>query len=248
MIARLVGRPVREPSHRWLFVAVATLLVATASPALAQERATYGARPAPGEGDRSSGSFALSVATGSATTDAVEIFNLTDEPAAFDVYAVDVESSSTGDRVAAARDAKQPTGPAAWIAVNVTAVEVPPRASALVAFTIAVPNDTPIGDHLAALMVEPHQAADAGTIVSRTRVGLWVEIEVLKGSDAAPVVPTGPTISWDVPWILLAALALIALAAVILYLGRGRWRARLEEWREERALIRDFRNRRRHQS
>lgn len=247
MIARLVGRPVREPSHRWILVLVAALFVTIMSPALAQDSATYGARPAPGEGDRSSGSFVLSVGIGSAISDAVEIFNLADEPAAFDVYAVDAERTSSG-RVAGARGAEPPTGPAAWVAVDLTVVEVPPRSSALVAFTVAVPDDTPLGDHLAALMVEPHQAVDAGTIVSRTRVGLWVEIEVHEGSDAAPVVPPGPAISWDVPWIPIIAVAMIAFAAVLLYVSRRRWHAWLEQWREERALIRDFRSRRRHEA
>jgi hypothetical protein len=232
---RLVGWPVREPSRRRVLVLVAALLVTMTSPALAQDRATYGARPAPGEGDRSSGSFFLSVGTGSTTSDAVEIINLAGEPASFDVYAVGVARGSRGERLAASRDAVRTMGPASWIAVEPAVVEVPPRSSALVPFTVAVPDNTPLGEHMAALMVEPRQPADSGTIVSKSRVGLWVEITVLDGRGVAPdpTVPGGPM---SQSWALLVALtvALILCAGVLLFVTRDRLRRALAGWRERR--------------
>ena len=243
-----VGRPIRREFHRCaLILAAAAMLVAPTAVGAADDWTGYAARPAPGDGDRDSGRFELAVTAGSSASDAIEIFNLTDDPAAFDVYAADVVETTGGGRAPASRDIAL-SGPATWIVVSRAVVELETRSSTLVDFTVEVPADAATGAHTAALLVEPRGTDPLGTITSRTRVGLWVEIQVLDGSDASPVVPSSPAISWDVPWIPLVAVALIVFAAVLLYLSRRRWHSWLEQWREERALIRDFRSRRRHQA
>lgn len=246
MIEHPVGRSfLREPHRHALIIATALLLIA-AAPALADDWTGYAARPAPGDGDRDSARFELAVAAGASVSDAVEIFNFTDDDAAFDVYAADVVATPEGGRAPAARDVAL-SGPATWILVDRPVVDLAARSSTLVSFTVEVPADASLGPHTSALLVEPRGTDTSGTITSRTRVGLWVEVRVLEGSDAAPVVPPSPAISWDVPWIPFVAVALIAFAAVLLYLSRRRWHAWLEQWREERALIREFRSRRRHE-
>lgn len=245
MTDRLVGRLPAEPSHRRLAALATALLLTLPAPILAADGATYGARPGPGEGDRSSGTIFLTVAAGASVTDAVEVINFTGAPASFDVYVADVVATSEGGRAPAAREVAI-SGAAAWVDVHQPSVEVPGRSGNLVSFSVDPPPNTSPGPYTAAILVQPERAADDGVVTARTRAGLWIEIQVLEGSDAAPVVPPGPAISWDVPWIPLTAVALIGFAAVILYLSRRRWHAWLEEWREERALIRDFRSRRRH--
>lgn len=242
-----VGRPLMRRSRRHALVFAVAVMLAAMAPVHANDWTGYAARPAPGEGDRDSGRFELSVGAGSSVSDAIEIFNLTDDPAAFDVYAADVVATADGGRAPAARDVEV-SGPALWVIVPQTDVELASRSSTIVPFTVEVPAAISPGPYVAALLVEPRGSDSQDTITSRTRVGLWVEIQVLEGSDAAPVIPPGPAISWDVPWIPLIAVGLIAFAAVMLYLGRRRWHAWLEQWREERAVIRDFRRRRRHQA
>ena len=247
MTQRPVGRPIIRRSHRHALMLAVAVIIAAIAPVRANDWTGYAARPAPGEGERDSGRFELSVGAGSSVSDAIEIFNLTDDPATFDVYAADVVATTDGGRAPASREVAV-SGAATWIIVSQAVVDLGARSSTLVEFAVEVPADAANGTHTAAVLVEPRGSDTQSTITSRTRVGLWVEIEVLEGSDAAPVVPPGPAISWDVPWIPLIAVALIALAAVILYLSRRRWHASLEQWREERALIRDFRSRRRHQA
>lgn len=247
MTHRPAGRPIPGRSRRHALLLAAMLLVAAVAPARAADWTGYAARPAPGDGDRDSGRFELSVAAGSSVTDAVELFNLTDEPATFDLYAADVVATADDGRAPADRDAAV-TGPALWVTLERASVELAPRTSTLVAFTVDVPDDTATGAYEAALLVEPRTSESEGTITSRTRVGLWVEIAVLEGSDAAPVTPPGPATGVNLPWAPLAGLALIGCFAVLLYVTRERWHRWFEERREERALLRDFRNRRRQRS
>ena len=248
MAERLVGRPVRGPSHRRVFVLVTALLLALATPAYAQGGATYAVRPAPGDGDRSSGGFDLSVGTGSAVSDAVQIFNFTNDPATFDVYAADVVPTTGGSLAPAAREARI-TGPAAWITVDQATVEVPPRSSTIVPFTINVPVGTPLGNHTAALLVETQGSSDTGTIGSRTRVGLWVRVKVTEfesevlGEESEGL---GDAFTrWVFSWILVILVGL-AFLAWLMYVTRHRRHRWVQHRREERALLRDFRSRRRH--
>jgi hypothetical protein len=247
VIERLVGRLPTEPSHRRVAALATALLFTLSTPVLAEDGATYGARPGPGDGDRSSGTIFLTVAAGASVSDAVEVINLTGQPTSFDVYLADVVATTGGGRAPAGREVAI-SGPAAWIDVPQPSVEVPGRSGNLVSFTVDPPPNTSPGAYTVAILVQPQETATGGAITATTRTGLWIEIQVLEGSDAAPAVPAGPAISWDVPWIPLTAVALIAFAAVILYLSRRRWHVWLEQWREERALIREFRSRRRHEA
>jgi LPXTG-motif cell wall-anchored protein len=244
---RLVGRLRAGPSQRRIVALTIALLLATSTPVMAEDGASYGARPGPGDGDRSSGTITVSVAAGAAVSDAVEVLNLIGEPATFDVYAADVVATTGGGRAPAARDVAV-GGPGAWITVDQPSIEVPGRSGRLVAFTVEPPSSTPKGDYTAAILVEPQSTSDGGTIGTRTRVGLWVEISVREGSDAAPAVPPGPATGMDLPWIPLAGLALIVGAGVLLYVTRERWHRWFEERREEHALLEDFRARRRQRS
>jgi len=239
---RLVGRPVRGPSRRRVFVLFTALLLTLTTPARAQDGAAYGARPAAGGGDRSSAGFNLSVGTNSAVSDAVEILNFTSDPATFDVYVADVVPTTGGSLAPAAREVEI-TGPAAWITVDQATVKVPPRSSTIVSFTVNVPEGTPLGDHTAALLVEPQRSSDSGTITSKTRVGLWVKVKVteLEGEVLGDAVTP-----WGFPWILVISLMGLAFLAWLMYVTRHRRHRWVQHRREERALLRDFRSRRRH--
>jgi hypothetical protein len=223
-------------------VLVGLLIIGLGSPAAAQDGPTFGFRPAPGEGDRSAGAFNLSLAAGSSVSDAAEVLNFADEPTTLDVYVTDVVTATSGGLAPTSRDAER-TGPATWITIERPTIEVPPRGSTPVGFTVAVPADTPPGPHRAALLVELPPTTDGAAVGARMRVGLWVNVSVTtdqSGGDGGSAEP------FDDAWLWLIALGLgVGLALVLAYLTRDRWRDWLRQRQEERALLRDFRARRR---
>ncbi|MEX2184721.1 MAG: hypothetical protein WEC14_09765 [Chloroflexota bacterium] len=233
MSERLIGRPIPALANLRLSVLVAAVFLTVATSVVAQEPTGYAARPAPGDGDRSSARFALSVETGSSVSDAVEIFNLTDEPVSFDVYAAEAVLATGGGLAPASRDAEI-GGAAAWITVDQSTVVVAPRSSLIVRFTIHAPIGTDPGDQRAALLIEPERPTGTGDIAASTRVGLWVDIKVVG------------EIPWRFPWILVIVVLSLAVIAGLLYVTRDRRRRWLADRREEEAMLRDLRNRRRH--
>jgi hypothetical protein len=165
-------------------------------PAERPEGPSYGARPAHHADGPSSGrliSHAVEVDT--LVTDGVEIFNFTDEPASFDVYASDMVGTSGDGLAPAARDAEV-TGPGTWVTVEQETVEVAPRSSLVVPLTIEVPRGTVPGEHVAAFLVEPVRATSEENIESRARVALQVRLEVLGEIDLG--VQLGP-LRWRRP-------------------------------------------------
>jgi hypothetical protein len=139
----------------------------------------YGARPAPlGEAVRASGFFAHSLEAGTGVVDAVEVFNLTNVAASFDIYAADMVESSGGGLTAGPPDLEV-TGPGTWVTPERGTVQVEPRSSARVDFTVDVPQGIAPGDYFASLLVEPRLPVGTGNIETRARIGLRLEIEVL---------------------------------------------------------------------
>jgi hypothetical protein len=162
---------------------VAALLSLAAAPAPEQgdppDGPTYGARPAHhADGARAGRMFAHALEVGTVVTDAVEIFNFTGEPASFDIYPADMVRAS-GDTLAPAARESELTGAGAWLALEEQRVEIPPRTSVLVPFTIEVPPGTVPGAHVAALLVEPIRRSTGQTIEARARVAMQVQLDVL---------------------------------------------------------------------
>ena len=239
-------------SSRWAVfgVALATLLsVASAAgvAASAQNGPGYGVRPALVDGATASGaSFDHSLGAGDSVEDAIEIFNLTDTRAAFDVYATDLVELDEGKTVAASPAAKV-SGSGAWITPVSGEVEVDGRTSAIVEFAVNVPPDTPPGVYGAAVVVEPKDSAAAGAIESRTRIGIRVNIDVLAdgvqaddAGQAAPIPSNNPTSS--PPWLLIVTIlgALVTLALIVMA-TRDRRSAWLARRRDEREMLKEYR-------
>jgi hypothetical protein len=222
MSNRPVGRPGHGPLLWRIPVLGAALLLVAVGQVHAQDE-QYGARPAVSDGGRSSGTFILAVEPGASTSDGVEIFNFTNEPSSFDVYAVDVVLTSDGARTPALRNSER-TGPAAWIRVDKPIVAVPAQGSLIAPFAVTVPSETPPGAYTAALVVEPLRGETSGTIVNRTRIGLWVEVQVGANGSSAPSPDRQPT--W--PWLPMIVAGMLGAGAVIYLLmreGKGPWPA-----------------------
>jgi hypothetical protein len=172
---------VTAPFHNRALAAVVvlTLLLGVGTAAVATEvDADYGARPAPvGDGSRPIDRFQHDLEPGTTITDALQVFNFTDIPAVFDIYAADMVPSSNGGLAPAARETAV-VAEGTWLSPRESTVEVGPRESATVEFDIEVPIEASIGEHRGVILVERHEAPGSGTFDLRTRVGLVVDIEV----------------------------------------------------------------------
>ena len=234
-----VGRSHLAPPRRFAFIIATALLLGFAGPASAEGGpSSYAARPAPGPGDRSSGSFDLTVRAGASVSDAIEIFNYTREAATFAIYGADAVRTTSGSLAPAAREAPI-TGPGSWIKVAQANVSVPSRASVTVAFNVEVPQGAALGRTTAAVLVEPRKDHSGGTVGTITRVGLWLNIDVTQGE-------AGATPASIYPWIVLVVALVLGFLAWLAYVSRDRRRRWFEERREEHEAIRDLRARRRH--
>ena len=145
----------------------------------AEDLPDYGVRTARlNDVERPGNTVFHAVESGSSVTDALEIFNFTSEPMVFDVYSADMVPISNEGSTAASRTVDV-TGTGLWIIPSVDTVEVAPHTSLLVDFDIIVPEGTPPGDEEGALLVEPQTGPTGGSIESRTRIGVRVQIEVV---------------------------------------------------------------------
>lgn len=171
----------RKPSHRLAagVVACTLSLALPVSAAGSEAEADYGVRPAPiGDSTRSIDRFTHSLEPGTTITDALQIFNFSNEVLRFDVYSSDLVPSNTGSLAPAARE-MEITGAGNWIRPATGSVEVGPRGSAQVSFDITVPEGVTPGQYGAAVLVEREGAIGSGAIQATARVGLLLELEVL---------------------------------------------------------------------
>jgi hypothetical protein len=166
---------------------------------------SYGVRPAHhADGPRAGRLIAHALEVDTVVTDGVEIFNFTDEPARFEVYAADMIATS-GDGVAPAPRDAEVTGPGTWIEPEQEEIEVAPHRSVVVPVAIEVPRGTVPGEHVAALLVEPVTEAGDQTIQARARVALRVQLEVLGEIDLGVELgalrwrQAGQTVRFDLP-------------------------------------------------
>lgn len=185
-------------------LAVGILALAAAAPD-PPSGPSYGARPAHyGDTDIAATSFAHAAEVDVPIDDAVEVFNFTTEPASFEVYSADLVPDDKGRRAPAAREV-QVTGPGSWVSPDRPDVEVAPRSSQRVPFTIRVPVGTPPGTYAAALLVERNVDARGNGVLSRTRISLPIELEVLGDIDLGvtlgplQAVRDGRTIRFELP-------------------------------------------------
>lgn len=161
-------------------VAVALLGIAPVAGA-AQDPAVpeYGIRPGYyGHTTLPGGHFTYALEPGVSIDDSVEIFNFTDEPQRFDLYGADLITTPDGAFAPAARDA-DPRDSGAWITPERLNVEVEPRQSLVVPFTVTVPEGTTPGDHPGAIAVEKRIAPSSGSGVAiHPRLALRVLLTV----------------------------------------------------------------------
>ena len=180
------GRSPRGPSPaRVVTTGLTLVLLGTSAIALAAPSAPqYGARPShAAHAGEPAADFVHALEPGAGISDAVEVFNFTDAPAQFHVYATDLVPTAGGDAMTPAAREAEVVGAGTWLSPARETVSVGPRSSVEVPFDLVVPAGTPPEHHAAALVVEPETgtetAAGPTTVTNRTRIALRVDVDVL---------------------------------------------------------------------
>ena len=168
--------------HRWrvLLALAATLAGAgLAGPAQAEETAAWSAAPSDAAGTLDGRTrFELEVAPGAPLEEHVLVTNSSTVEREFAVYGADGFNTPLGGYdVGAAALAATDVG--AWVAVATPTVTIAALSTAVVPFTVTVPEGATPGDHPGGVVVSPvrAQVTDAGVLVD-TRVAVRLNVRV----------------------------------------------------------------------
>lgn len=161
---------------RWILGAAAAAALlgssGTAVPAYGLSLGGLGIRPAnPRPPD--TGWFVYQLKPGESVSDAVLVVNDTDAAVTVQLNAVDYEPTDIGAFGVKGSDAEQ-TDIGKWVQLATTTLDLPPRTSQEVPFTLAIPLDADVGEHAGAIMAQPTQARQSSKISGAyitTRVG-----------------------------------------------------------------------------
>lgn len=173
----------RGVGHR---VGTATLVVlALATFAHAQESSQppgvsplFGLRPGLfGKTTLEKGHYQFAVKPGASVDDSVEVLNLITRPLTLTLYGIDLDQS--GSAVSAKQPTERQKGVGRWILLERTQVQLGPKDSIKVPFSVSVPEDVSAGDHLGAVMASTTAGEGRpGTLTVESRVGLTVRVRI----------------------------------------------------------------------
>jgi len=125
---------------------------------------TFGIGPATGGHVDGRPGFNFLQPRGGNTKDNLAVVNLTYKPLTLNLYPADAVNASDGSLGVVSRTAKSKDA-ANWITLQTPTgkffVVVPPRSTTVVPFTVKVPADAPVGDHLAGLVASIVSAGQA---------------------------------------------------------------------------------------
>jgi hypothetical protein len=131
-----------------------------------------------------------SLAPGAAIQDSVTLWNYSDIPLDFDVYATDALNTSAGGFDVLPGD-KKPTDAGSWVTLAQHKVTVPPRSSLEIPLAVTVPSGARPGDHTAGIIASsktPGTDAEGHHIVFDRRTGSRLYLRVTGPVNPAIVV------------------------------------------------------------
>lgn len=144
--------------------------------------------------------FELDAEPGATLTEHVLITNSSTQEREFAVYGADAFNTSTGGYdVLAAAEVSTDVG--SWVSVEAPTVTIPALSTAVVPFTVTVPDAATPGDHPGGVVVSPVrlQEADNGVVVD-TRIAVRIAVRVAGEIDPALEV-RGLTASFAGSWV-----------------------------------------------
>ena len=124
--------------------------------------------------------FTYQLAAGASLDDSVTVWNYSDVPANFVLYATDALNTPEGAFDLLRRD-QAPTEVGTWVKVSQGSVIVPPKSAMTVPFTLTVPADASAGDHAGGLVASieaPGTDPDGKQVTVDTRFGLPAYVQV----------------------------------------------------------------------
>lgn len=184
-------------------VIAAGLALVPAGRSSATETNRFGAEPSPlflGGSPRRT--FDVALRPGARTTQALRVWNRSDEPMTLRVYGAGVRRKGSRYEVGAYEARARGTG--SWVAVDDTTVSLGPHASRIVRFEVRAPRAMPDGDTIAAVAVDGGSGVSTDGLALRTRIAILVRVT------RAPGVPIGRLLVFGA-----AALGLLTLAQVL---------------------------------
>jgi len=110
----------------------------------------------------------------------VDVINQSDQPVEVKIYPVDAVTTKDGAFAPQPEDAKK-TGVGAWTSLPVSELSLGPNETKTVDFTIKVPENAEVGDHMGAIIVQGKEvpaAAEGTTMRVVTRVGARIYLTV----------------------------------------------------------------------
>jgi len=121
------------------------------------------------------------VAPGAVQQDSVSLWNYSDVPLTFHVYATDAFNNGTGDFTLLPSDHK-PTDVGSWVQLKTGIVDVAPKERVDLPFTVTVPKDATPGDHTAGIVASvPTDTIDPNgnrvTVDRRTGSRLYLRVQ-----------------------------------------------------------------------
>lgn len=163
----------------WRFLVSCLLLVGFAVPAHA-EPATFGVRPATAEAPDSRSNFSYSATPGAVVRDHVAVSNVSAQPLKLRVYASDAFNTPEGgfDLLPSGRPS---VDVGKWVVADRPEVEVAPRSTVIVPFSLTVPANATPGDHtggLVASLTTEAAGSDGQRVAVEQRVGARVYLRV----------------------------------------------------------------------
>lgn len=110
----------------------------------------------------------------------VDIINTSDEPQEIKVYPVDAVPTKDG-AFAPEPEGREKVGVGTWVTLAESEVSLKPQETKTIDFTVKVPEDTEVGDHMGAIIVqskEPPEAVEGSGLRITTRVGARMYITI----------------------------------------------------------------------
>lgn len=185
-----------------LVTLVSSVLVIAAGPASAEDEGTitWAVSPADQDGPDGRSWVDLDVAPGESVTEHLAVRNLSSVAATFSLSAADGYFTDRG-RFAMLSFSDTSTKSGQWVTVQ-DSVDVEAGGTAVVPFTVTVPDDASPGDHaagIAASVLSVSQTRGGGQLGVESRVGFRVMTRVA-GEVAPSVTITAVTGSYDTEW------------------------------------------------
>lgn len=167
----------------------------------ADDVAAWAAQPSDASGNPDGRTrFELEAEPGATLTEHVLITNSSTQEREFAVYGADAFNTSTGGYdVLAAAEVSTDVG--SWVSVDAPTVTIPALSTAVVPFTVTVPDAATPGDHPGGVVVSPVrlQEADNGVVVD-TRIAVRLAVRV--AGEVAPALEVrGLTASFAGTWV-----------------------------------------------